>query len=79
MKIMLTLWFVVAASVSNGQPKSYSFVFLHKKSDAESVAKDKLDKIMQGHMSNIEILSGWQKRESYWPPVLLKAVVGYLF
>jgi uncharacterized protein YciI len=57
MKLTLTFLLVVAASVSNGQPKSYSFVFLHKKSDAEQVDKDKLEKIMQGHMSNIERLA----------------------
>ena len=37
--------------------KTYSFVFLHKKSSVEPLPKEQLDKIMEGHMANIERLA----------------------
>ena len=39
------------------QSKKYSFVFLHKKPTAEKLPKDQLDKIMEGHLANIERLA----------------------
>lgn len=46
---------IVAAAY--GQSKSYSFVFLHKKIVQEQVPKEEVEKIMQGHMANIERLA----------------------
>lgn len=40
-----------------GQTKTYSFVFLHKKSDAVPMPKEQLDKLMEGHMANINRLA----------------------
>lgn len=53
MKIILFVFLYVSVFLSYSQQKSYSFVFLHAKSDAEKVPKEQLDKIMQGHMANI--------------------------
>jgi uncharacterized protein YciI len=39
------------------QSKKYSFVFLHKKSSAEQLPKEQLEKIMEGHLANIERLA----------------------
>jgi uncharacterized protein YciI len=39
------------------QTKTYSFVFLHKKSDAAPMPKEQLDKLMEGHMANINRLA----------------------
>jgi len=54
-----TLFFLFLAAFFHGhsQSKSYSFVFLNKKSDAEPMAKEKVDEIMKGHMANIERLA----------------------
>jgi uncharacterized protein YciI len=57
MKPILTLLLLTTLFASHCQTKSYSFVFLHKKPDAEQVEKGQLDKIMQGHMANIERLA----------------------
>jgi uncharacterized protein YciI len=35
------------------QPKSYVFVFLHKRNDKAELPKEQVDKIMEGHMANI--------------------------
>jgi uncharacterized protein YciI len=40
-----------------GQAKTYSFVFLHKKSDAAPMPKEQLAKLMEGHMANITRLA----------------------
>lgn len=39
------------------QQSSYSFVFLNKKNDATPLPKEEIDKIMNGHMANIERLA----------------------
>ncbi len=57
MKFILFCFLYAFTLSSYSQQKSYSFVFLHKKSDAESLPKEQLDKIMQGHMANIERLA----------------------
>jgi uncharacterized protein YciI len=55
---ILTLLFVLLASViANGQPKRYTFVFLHHKPAAEKLPKDQIEKIMEGHLANIERLA----------------------
>jgi uncharacterized protein YciI len=40
-----------------GQLSSYSFVFLNKKSDTVQLPKKDVDKLMEGHMANIERLA----------------------
>jgi uncharacterized protein YciI len=35
------------------QPKSYVFVFLHKRTDKAELPKEQVDKIMEGHLANI--------------------------
>jgi uncharacterized protein YciI len=57
MKVIFTLLLLTTFHTGHCQPKSYSFVFLHKKPDAEHVEKEQLEKIMQGHMANIERLA----------------------
>jgi len=44
---------ILVASVACHAQEHYSFVFLHKRSDAEPLPKEQLDKIMEGHMANI--------------------------
>ena len=39
------------------QPKSFSFIFLNKKTDAVQLSKEESDKIMEGHMANINRLA----------------------
>lgn len=36
---------------------SFTFVFLHKKADKKELPKEQVDKIMEGHMANIERLA----------------------
>lgn len=40
-----------------GQSSSYTFVFLNKKTNAEQLPKAEIDKLMEGHMANIERLA----------------------
>lgn len=47
----------VLFSISFGGYSQYTFVFLHKKSDNEQLSKDQVDKIMKGHMENMERLA----------------------
>lgn len=51
---LLLLFFVIAAIAVQAQ---YTFVFLHKKADAEVLPKEKVDELMKGHMSNIDRLA----------------------
>ena len=43
--------------VAYSQDKSYTFVFLNKKPDAEKLTKEQSEKIMEGHMANINRLA----------------------
>jgi uncharacterized protein YciI len=54
---MFSFLLLITAHASLGQSKAYSFVFLHKKPDVEDVDKDVVEKIMQGHMANMERLA----------------------
>lgn len=49
---LVVLVLVFASQGSYGQP--YTFVFLHKKTDAPKLEKEESDRIMSGHMANIE-------------------------
>lgn len=57
MRLLILIIFLAINASLFSQPKSYSFVFLNKKSDAEQLAKEQLDKIMEGHMANINLLA----------------------
>jgi uncharacterized protein YciI len=55
-----TLLFIIASiaySHASGQSSPYTFVFLNKKTDAEQLPKAEIDKLMEGHMANIERLA----------------------
>lgn len=56
--IIPLLAFIIAA---NGQSKTYIFVFLNKKTDAPSIAKDSVERLMKGHMENIKRLASEDK------------------
>jgi len=53
-KLAALIVFLVTFS-ANAQDK-YTFVFLHKRTDAPSLSKEESDKIMEGHMANIQKL-----------------------
>jgi uncharacterized protein YciI len=51
-----SLYILFCLLISNSllaQPKSYVFVFLHKRTDKAELPKEQVDKIMEGHMANI--------------------------
>jgi uncharacterized protein YciI len=48
-------------NTSHAQEKSYSIVFLNKKSDADQLPKEKIDSISKGHMQNMERLAAEEK------------------
>lgn len=43
------------------QSSSYTFVFLNKKPDADKISKEETDKLMAGHMANIQRLATEKK------------------
>jgi uncharacterized protein YciI len=53
----LTLLMGVLLSITTSAQNQYSFVFLNKKTDAEKLPKEQVDKIMQGHMDNMKQLA----------------------
>ena len=55
--VVFSFFLVLSSSALVAQPSQYSFVFLHKKSDADQISKEKLDKLMEGHMANINRLA----------------------
>src|SRR5688500_1490922 len=57
MRFLFALALICSSLFSVCQPKSFSFVFLHKKNDAQHLEKEQSEKIMQGHMANIERLA----------------------
>lgn len=48
---------MMLSSFAFAQESAYTFVFLNKKSDATPMPKEEVDKIMNGHMANIERLA----------------------
>jgi uncharacterized protein YciI len=57
MRYTLFIGLFLSAFILWGQDKSYTFVFLNKKADAEPLPKEQVDKIMEGHMANINRLA----------------------
>jgi uncharacterized protein YciI len=54
---LLLLIATLTSSYVFGQSSSYSFVFLNKKADAVQLPKEEGEKLMAGHMANIERLA----------------------
>ena len=57
MRLALLVLLLNSVTICFSQSKTYSFVFLHKKSSGEQIPKEQLDKIMEGHLANIERLA----------------------
>lgn len=57
MKLLPVLLFILLHTFAWGQAKTYSIVFLNKKADADQLPKDQIDKIMEGHLANIDRLA----------------------
>jgi uncharacterized protein YciI len=54
MNFFCFLFFLLICEPILAQPKSYVFVFLHKRTDKPELPKKQVDKIMVGHMANIK-------------------------
>lgn len=61
MRPILLLMLLVACIAANAQSESYVFVFLHKKTHAAEVARDSVERLMKGHLANIERLAKEKK------------------
>lgn len=57
MKSLLLAYMLFGFAAGYSQSKSYVFVFLHKKPAPANESKEYVEKIMQGHMANIESLA----------------------
>lgn len=57
MRLLLLVLLLNPVTLCFSQSKTYSFVFLHKKSQAEQLSKEQLEKLMEGHLANIERLA----------------------
>jgi hypothetical protein len=57
MKLVTIVLLFVVVSSTFGQTGAYSFVFLHKKSDAVQMPAEQLKVLMEGHMANITLLA----------------------
>jgi len=57
MRYLLIICLFLSTLTLFSQDKSYTFVFLNKKSDAEPLPKEQVDKLMEGHMANINRLA----------------------
>jgi uncharacterized protein YciI len=55
--VLLFIFTALVYSFAVGQSSDYVFVFLNSKADAEKLPKEEIDKIMAGHMANIERLA----------------------
>jgi uncharacterized protein YciI len=67
---MRFLFLIILLNVSSSlfsQGRTYSFIFLNKKTDAETLPKEEADKIMEGHLANINRLAAEGKLISAGP------------
>lgn len=53
MKKLLTVFLLGLCTLSYGQNDSFIFVFLNKKPDGEKLSQEQEDKLMEGHLANI--------------------------
>jgi uncharacterized protein YciI len=67
MKKLLFITLLFVNFIAFSQDKKYSFVFLNKRTDAPAMPKDQLDKLMEGHMANINRLAKEGKLVSAGP------------
>jgi uncharacterized protein YciI len=56
-KALLLFTITLACTHAFGQSSPYVFVFLNNKMHAEQLPKEEVDKIMEGHMANIQRLA----------------------
>ncbi|WKZ59624.1 MAG: YciI family protein [Cyclobacteriaceae bacterium] len=54
---LLLFCFILISSISLAQEKQYTFVFLHTRKDKPELPKEELDKLMEGHLANINRLA----------------------
>ena len=68
-KSVIVVLLVTLSSVFSlsAQPKSYVFVFLHTRSDKAELPKEEVDKIMAGHMANINKMAKEGKLQAAGP------------
>jgi uncharacterized protein YciI len=57
MGFVLCALLIFQCLIATGQRKSYTFVFLHKKASSDNVPKDTVEKLMKGHLANMERLA----------------------
>jgi uncharacterized protein YciI len=57
MRFLMTAVFCLLAAISVAQQNQYVFVFLNHKPEAEKLSKEESEKIMKGHMDNINRLA----------------------
>jgi uncharacterized protein YciI len=53
MKTLLLALLVFSATPLSAQSNSYVFIFLNKRTDQKELPKEQVDKLMEGHMANI--------------------------
>ncbi|HZY79196.1 MAG TPA: YciI family protein [Cyclobacteriaceae bacterium] len=57
MRSIVALLLVLVTFTESRSQEKYTFVFLHKRTDAPQLSKEESDKIMSGHMGNMEKLA----------------------
>jgi uncharacterized protein YciI len=57
MRTIFTLVICIVSSALFAQSTKYTFVFLHKNPDAAKISTEDSEKLMKGHMANIEALA----------------------
>lgn len=57
MRFLIITFLCFVVSVSVAQDHEYIFVFLNKRTDLPAISKEETDRIMKGHMANIEKLA----------------------
>lgn len=61
MRCLFVICLLLGSVGAMAQSKSYIFVFLHKKVGASQVAADSVERLMKGHLENMERLAREQK------------------
>jgi uncharacterized protein YciI len=56
-RLAAVLIFLIAFSLNALSQDKYTFVFLHKRTDAPAITKEESDEIMKGHMGNMQKLN----------------------
>jgi uncharacterized protein YciI len=61
MRLTLFISILLTTNQLFGQSNQFTFVFLNKKPDAEKIPKEQSEKLMEGHMANINRLASEEK------------------